>query len=352
MIVLFNGCANVNEEGNENASLLGPSDFMIFSSVEELLSSYRDVVMGEADEEFIAIAEQFDFAGIETIYLPIGIPDEYVLRRIEVSEGGFFFTYVHEEDMISEEAAWKAINENRHFMLVTINYDRTNFDASIGPMDGVLRQNNITAADLIDGKYFFREPNRFHWAIDRTHFRLDTPIPSENYEQLGIDSSIFNSSFPWRSSEIRGNSVSSRSGSSPTAPEVIDELLEFTELGIINLNVHMADYMFIHDFTTIIPNLTFDEVSRTLMLNAVRFSAVGKLPEDVFIEVNKLDESGNSGHISSQTVQLDRLGVAIYDLGESPISITNGIQIEILVYTDSTREVLVNQLLVTPIRFS
>ena len=72
----------------------------------------------------------------------------------------------------------------------------------------------------------------------------------------------------------------------------------------------------------------------------------------MFIEVNKIDASNEKTNVGSSSITIDTSGVGTYSLA-SPISISaeEGEQVEILVYTNSSKVQLVTRLLVKPVLF-
>ena len=153
---------------------------LVFSSVEELLSSYRAVITGDADGYLAYLAEKVNFTELERLYLPISIPEGYEIYKITINERTVSFYYLHKEDLVSEHAFLSANVQQRDFQF---NFTRWGTDS---PMEGVLRQNNATKRDLISGKYFFKEPNSITWSSDRYILFMYTPHPSRNYKRLGI----------------------------------------------------------------------------------------------------------------------------------------------------------------------
>ena len=181
-------------------------DQLEFSSIEALLASYlivkegradgdiREVVSGwdasrtEWDASFsdsglIYVAESTDFTSLETFHLPVGIPEEFQIYRITVSEEDVAIWYLHKDDMVSEETRWDAIVQQRHFLF---GFSRWDMDTDF-LMDGILRQNGASEEDLIDGKYLFVAPNLFRWASDRKTFGLYTPLPPRVEGEFTID---------------------------------------------------------------------------------------------------------------------------------------------------------------------
>ena len=111
--------------------------------------------------------------------------------------------------MALEEPFFSSVSQLKQFQFSFVRLDVDN------PMQGSLLQSNATEEELIDGKYLFKNPNRFIWTSDRDLLIMYTPMPSHNYERLAIASD----------------------GVRVTEPDAIVELLvQFTEIDIINLS--------------------------------------------------------------------------------------------------------------------
>ena len=323
-----------NSEEANTESFVSRNYQLEYSSIEDFLDSYRAAITGDIDGDFSAMVEDFDFTTLRSLYLPVSIPIEYELHSITVNAGMINFWYFHEDDLVSESDIHNAEYEKQYFQFSIF---RLELDS---PMEGILRQENATEADLMHGKYLFVEPNCFLWAEGRNLLCLYTPIPLENFGRLGLDSSAYGASM-----------YTTQSGITPTDPYIVGELVQFTEVGVIDLGLHLVDYMFVYDYTTITPEVTYNELTKTLTLNSVEFSAIGVFPDTVFIEVNKVAASNVQTCICSDTITLDATGVGTYSL-TSPVAISTADEhLEIIVYTDSSRVEEVSRLHVKPVVF-
>jgi len=163
-------------------------DELEFASMEDFLSSYTIASEGRAegdiadlvtdwnpafaDSDFADVVEATELASLEMLYQPTNIPEGFQLYRVTVNERNVAFWYLHEDDLVSEEATQEALDQQRYFLF---NVSRRDGDAS-ALMDGVLRRNRASAEDLIDGRYLSVAPNALVWASDGVIFRLFAPL--------------------------------------------------------------------------------------------------------------------------------------------------------------------------------
>ena len=165
-------------------------DQMWFSSIEDFLNAYVTTdAGGEIDHlesewqaqfgrgEHITFAEsaaKVNFTSLEHVYLPVGIPDELELFSIMVNEGVVEFTFMHPEDMISDDAVWDAY---RNFRELRFGFRRWDEDDSV--LFDILMEQSREHGALIDGKYLFIEDewvgHTFDWVSNRTRFWLQLP---------------------------------------------------------------------------------------------------------------------------------------------------------------------------------
>ena len=139
-----------------------------------------------------------------------------------------------------------------------------------------------------------------------------------------------------------------------------DNYLNLSDI-IANINIIKArenawvtyeNQKLLYDFTLTTPDITFDAVSETLMINTIQFAATGIPPASVFIEVNKYNDANIKIPVGSGTVSLNSLGTGTYSFAASPITVNAaGESVEILVYTNNDRVQLVTQLFINQILF-
>jgi hypothetical protein len=116
------------------------------------------------------MAESVDLLSLERFYLPVNIPETYRLFEIDICASSVGLWFLPEEYLVSEETTRIETARQRHFLF---SFTRgLNMD---DPMAGVMRQHGISEADLIDGKYLFREPNSFSWGSGGERLHLYTP---------------------------------------------------------------------------------------------------------------------------------------------------------------------------------
>ena len=169
---------------------IGP-DMLVFSSLEDFLISYVETKKGgiaRGDFDFLGewmplrhtasdVLESVEFAHLETLYLPIGIPEDFMLHRIRVMGENVVIEYLHKDDMELEEAARNAVPPERMFIF---RYSRWDMEDSF-LVEAMLRQSfvsfgvNATENDLINGRYFFDGWHSFDWIQNRERFTLRVP---------------------------------------------------------------------------------------------------------------------------------------------------------------------------------
>jgi len=157
-------------------------DEVSFSSVEDFLNAYLIASEGGdiahlvsgwqapfEDTELTSAVDNIKLTSLEALYLPVGIPDEFELRSIDVSEELILFSFLHPDDSVTEE-----------LNLFVFRWDELDEAFLINAM---FEQYGIGEADLIDGKYYFRERSwgyAFDWVYNGTRFHLGIPLGQLN----------------------------------------------------------------------------------------------------------------------------------------------------------------------------
>jgi len=195
-IVILAACTNTGSDNSmsnekeptfptdEQASRVLPS--LTFSSLDDFLNAYliakegNDVgdLLGFNDSELReedtkSIIEKINFTALETFYLPVGIPENFIIRRIIVGENGMGFIYLSEDVEFTSDTFWITELNNPSFKLSVYMNSRFN-------MNDILRDENKTIDDLINGKYLIDEPNLFTWEENGIIFVFHTPSPSDD----------------------------------------------------------------------------------------------------------------------------------------------------------------------------
>jgi len=160
----------------------------IASLVEDLPDMGRDSYLEN-------VMERTKLQSIETLYLPIGIPEEFEIRRVTVSEHYIAFRYLPREIVpASRDEFWLAMTRSPSFEFTISRKQIPN------QLDAILERDSLCLDDLIDGKYLFLEPNLFVWESDGRLITLyittrsnddgrnDTPLDMVRFtETLEID---------------------------------------------------------------------------------------------------------------------------------------------------------------------
>ena len=173
-------------------------DILEFPSLEAFLTAYL-IVSGESagdisdlvsrywsstsnNTDLIKVAEGADFESLETLFLPVGIPYDFEIGRIRVSELGVVFHFFQRDDMISEYAMQEAYWQQRYFNFFIERWDES--ESTL--FNDMMQAQGVTEKDLIDGKYLFRPPNSFSWVSEGGRFGLRLPLQqsSINHETI------------------------------------------------------------------------------------------------------------------------------------------------------------------------
>jgi len=155
-----------------------------FTSLEEFLDSHRTVRAGKATGELACLAEKVNFAALEKLFFPTGIPAEFQIYKIITNKENASIWYLHKEDLTSEDKTRDAIVHQRHYLF---SFTRLDIES---PMDSILRQNFVSKEFLIEGKYLFVEPNQFIWASEREVLNIYAPLlltsTRDNWRDAGM----------------------------------------------------------------------------------------------------------------------------------------------------------------------
>ena len=179
------------EMGHEEEELMASSAeaelaMLHFSSLEDFLAAYRIVKAGGeiadlvthwrapfSDSDLADVSDEVNLSALERFYLPVNIPKEFQLYRIDIGESSVTVWYVHDDLLISESPYLDAMFQHpqRHFQFT---FTRWEIDS---PMDEVLQQNLRGGDVFIDGKFIFTEPNMLTWTSDKELIYMYTPLP-------------------------------------------------------------------------------------------------------------------------------------------------------------------------------
>ena len=212
MLIVLAGCTQrTNESGRGHATPSGPVacrtyDILAFTALRDFLTAYM-IVTGEVADGDIAdlvsrvwrryspssvdeVAAGVNLSALETLYLPIGIPDDFQLHRILVSASYVNIQFLHRDCMISEEAIRNVERglSQRYFRFSFTRRD-LQIPADENPMWGILSQQRACESELIDDRYLFIEPARFRWATHETFFNMQLPLYPHGSGGVAIDGS-------------------------------------------------------------------------------------------------------------------------------------------------------------------
>ena len=157
----------VSEADNHGIMVSEAVDELVFYSIDELIDTLDAVKTGRASNDIANLALSVNFAALETLYFPVGIPEEYSLRRITVNVENVAFLYLRDDVFITSDFS----TPSDHYLFF---FTRWNLAS---PMDGELRQSNATEAVFIDDEYLFLAPNKYIWPSASDNLTLYTPMP-------------------------------------------------------------------------------------------------------------------------------------------------------------------------------
>ncbi|MCL2108746.1 MAG: hypothetical protein FWH20_05315 [Oscillospiraceae bacterium] len=174
--------------------------YLEFTSLDDFLNAYLAINEGREIGEFVQRdwvedtrrsfengAEKVNLIELENLYLPVGIPDNFAIRGITITENYIAIRYLPMNITIfSRDEFWSNLIQNPSFEFALT---KTHFE---NVMDVILQDKNLTREDLIDGKYLFNSPNLFTWEIDGMLASLYIPhinqISTGEYEMsTGLD---------------------------------------------------------------------------------------------------------------------------------------------------------------------
>jgi len=165
------------EWGSYISSSFTPPPRLVFSSLDELMSSHTAVRASRSIGNYAELTASTNFASLERLYLPTNIPEKYELLSIAVTEWMVSIIYLHRDDMVTEDTIGDALINRRGF---SFNITRLDLDS---PMDGIMLQNHATEDDLIEGRYLFVEPNLFVWTTDSEVITMYTPLQQHDSDR-------------------------------------------------------------------------------------------------------------------------------------------------------------------------
>ena len=182
------GCGQVNtyDYAQEHTSIPVASaipETLGFWSLEEFLYAHRAVREGRAAENLARLAELIDFADLEEFHLLTGLPGSYQIDGIAVYGGFVTISYLPERAFASEDIWRETRGSSQSFHLQFQRWTWCDLE-SWGletPLDGIMRQDNVSKEDLIDGKFHFVEwANVLYWSQGSSLVALRLPNALRN----------------------------------------------------------------------------------------------------------------------------------------------------------------------------
>ena len=140
-------------------------DFTEFLTLEDFLNAY--IAVG---------TENTIFASLEILYLPAGIPEEFEIGLITVTEYYVAFRFLPKEvSPQNRNEFWDAMSQYPSFEFSIFWVEDAEYE-----MGRILQDRNVSRAELIDEKYLFDYPNLFVWEGDGALLSLYTPRREHN----------------------------------------------------------------------------------------------------------------------------------------------------------------------------
>jgi len=183
------------QKENEIPMACSQPDALVFSSLEDFLLAHQALQLGGDITAFVdqwygevsgstleSVTEGSKFASLKTLFLPVGIPDDYKIGVIWVNEEMLEIDFFHVDDMVSEESMRRANIQQRHFSLTILNRD--NDEATL--FSNMMKESGAFEENLVDGRYLFRSPNSFHWVADGARFIFRVPLRQLNERDVSV----------------------------------------------------------------------------------------------------------------------------------------------------------------------
>jgi len=173
------GCGESKKEVDppytaDQQSQIPPTEYITFSSLEHFLHTLRTIrTHGFASEA----AEHLDLGSLDELYMPTGIPEEYKIISVMVDDVNVGFTYLHDDDLISENARWSAMGNRKHFGFTFSRDEDENAIASF------LENFGYSEDDLIDGRYLLVNSNGLLWSYEGRFMQMHIPVQLANSER-------------------------------------------------------------------------------------------------------------------------------------------------------------------------
>ena len=163
----------VREGGDIERVLNNRAENYRLSEFFEDLDFAREYELLEPHNDVGNFAERTDLFSLETLHIPVGIPEDFELRKISLTETYVSFTYLPVGTILSSRSdIWSEDNAGFHFGFRRWDVDDSVlFDAMLDQFSHIIDGEE----DLIDGKYLFRTPHSVAWVAHRTRFSLSLP---------------------------------------------------------------------------------------------------------------------------------------------------------------------------------
>jgi len=181
MIVGLVGCRSLQNSSSEigthyngyeeNQETYLGQEIQHYTSLEALHRDINISSTGESPEYLTQIAERLDFASLDKIYLPKGIPESFEIYDIAIGAEYVNISFLHRDNLTSISTRFDAelAQQNYIFTFTRVIYE--------DPLAGVMEQFGKKEEDLIDGKLLLLKPNSLTWGYNGSMLHLYLPKP-------------------------------------------------------------------------------------------------------------------------------------------------------------------------------
>jgi len=156
----------------EHGSGISPQDFLshVYAAIGPIIPYSADFDMEEAMRQLLQDVDFVDFASIERIYFPIGIPNQYQLLGIHVGETIIGFRFVPEPFMQSNELLSDALSRG---YVITMTQFRSN--TGLPPLSNRSFREPRRSDTHINENLLLSDTNLLMWAAETERISLSLP---------------------------------------------------------------------------------------------------------------------------------------------------------------------------------
>jgi len=180
---------NYEKDNYDDITVEAAPNILEFSSLEAFLNTYlitRDEKSGDITDyvlyystpttgfDLYDVIAGLDIESLETLYLPVEIPEDFALGKIRIVEGFVLIYFFHKDDMVSEYTKMDAIFMQQHFAFHFHRNPVTRDESEL--IDSAIKRQSAMEVDYNGIRFLFHEPNLFTWYSNQLAFGLYTPL--------------------------------------------------------------------------------------------------------------------------------------------------------------------------------